>query len=57
LSDVANIVNLKASEKDLDFLTDIDPFIPVLLVGDYARIKQVLLNLLTKPSGSRRRDT
>ncbi|MDR3231654.1 MAG: response regulator [Synergistaceae bacterium] len=46
ISDVANIASLKASEKDLDFVTDIDPAIPPLIVGDVVRIKQVLRNLL-----------
>ncbi|MDR1979796.1 MAG: response regulator [Synergistaceae bacterium] len=47
ITDVANIINLRASEKGILFLTDIDPLMPATLVGDYVRIKQVLLNLLS----------
>jgi CheY-like chemotaxis protein/HPt (histidine-containing phosphotransfer) domain-containing protein/anti-sigma regulatory factor (Ser/Thr protein kinase) len=46
ISDIANVTNLKASEKRLDFILDLDPFIPALIVGDHVRIKQILLNLL-----------
>jgi CheY-like chemotaxis protein len=46
LSDVAGIADLKASEKGVAFITDVDPFIPSSLVGDRARVKQILLNLL-----------
>ncbi|MDR3264931.1 MAG: response regulator [Synergistaceae bacterium] len=45
-SDVTGIAHLRPSEKGLDFVTDIDPAIPALIVGDVVRIKQVLSNLL-----------
>ena len=46
LSDVANVIDLKASERGIGFLTDVDPSIPALLVGDHVRLKQILFNLL-----------
>lgn len=45
-TDVSNIAGLKAFEKGIDFVTEIDPSIPAMLVGDGARIKQIMLNLL-----------
>ncbi len=47
LTDVINIINFRASEKNLEFLVDIDPFIPHSLCGDGGRIRQTLLNLLS----------
>lgn len=46
LSDIANIIYLKAVNKGLNFITDIDPAIPAMLVGDDIKIKQILINLL-----------
>ncbi|MDR2648304.1 MAG: response regulator [Clostridiales bacterium] len=46
LSDVCNIVRLKAADKGIAFITDIEPGLPSALAGDDIRIKQVLLNLL-----------
>ncbi len=45
-TDVSNIAGLKAFEKGIDFVTEIDPSIPAMLVGDGMRIKQIMLNLL-----------
>ncbi len=42
---VTNIVSFKAHEKGLEFLLDIDPGVPVGLVGDPLRLGQVLVNL------------
>lgn len=47
LRDVTNIIGLQASDKGLDFVTDIDPKIPSILKGDDVRLKQVLLNILS----------
>ena len=47
LSDVAHIADLKAFEKGIDFVTDVAPSTPSILVGDQVRIKQILINLLT----------
>ncbi len=45
-SDIASLIHLKASDKGLSFITDIDPNIPILLEGDDLRLKQVFVNLL-----------
>ena len=47
IADIANIANLRASEKGLDFVMDVDPLIPATVVGDHVRVKQILLNLLS----------
>jgi PAS domain S-box-containing protein len=46
LSDVTEMIQIRAAEKALDFYTDIDPSIPRKLIGDDVRIRQILLNLL-----------
>lgn len=46
VSDVANIVNVRIGEKDVAFVTEIAPDIPAELIGDEARIRQILINLL-----------
>lgn len=40
INEVTNVINLRASEKDLLFLVDIDPHLPSYLNGDDVRIKQ-----------------
>lgn len=42
---LANIVSLKAEEKGLEFIYDIDPDTPLSLAGDPLRLGQILLNL------------
>jgi CheY-like chemotaxis protein len=46
LSDIASLINLKASEKGLCFVTNISSHAPALVICDDIRLKQVLLNLL-----------
>lgn len=46
ISEIVNMVWLRAEEKGLKFKVDIDPDIPTELYGDEVRIKQVLINLL-----------
>ena len=46
LSEIVNMIWLKAEEKGLDFRADIDPDVPETLFGDEIRIKQILINLL-----------
>ncbi|MCR4909132.1 MAG: DegV family EDD domain-containing protein [Lachnospiraceae bacterium] len=46
LSDIVNMIWLKAEEKGLKFEADIDPNVPEALYGDEVRIKQILINLL-----------
>ena len=45
LRDVATAVELRASDKGLEFLTSIDPLLPHYLCGDPLRLRQILLNL------------
>jgi PAS domain S-box-containing protein len=40
-------VSLKANEKALELIVDVDPAIPVWLRGDPTRLRQILLNLLS----------
>jgi signal transduction histidine kinase/DNA-binding NarL/FixJ family response regulator/HPt (histidine-containing phosphotransfer) domain-containing protein len=46
LTDITGLINLKASDKGLDFVTRISPRAPSRLYCDEIRLKQVLLNLL-----------
>ena len=46
VSDVARIVNVRIGEKNIDFIADIAPDIPAELIGDGARLRQILINLL-----------
>ncbi|MCR5109277.1 MAG: DegV family EDD domain-containing protein [Lachnospiraceae bacterium] len=46
ISEIVNMIWLKADEKGLRFIVDIDPGIPESLFGDEVRIKQILINLL-----------
>jgi PAS domain S-box-containing protein len=45
IDDVIDIVSVKAHEKNLDLGAIVDPNLPLDLVGDPGRIRQVLLNL------------
>ncbi len=46
LSDIVNMIWLRASEKGLKFAVNVDPKIPSVLYGDEVRIKQVMINIL-----------
>ena len=45
LHNVANLVGMKAQEKDLELLFDVDPKLPRSLKGDPLRLGQILTNL------------
>ena len=45
LKNVISLISLKAEEKELELLADIDPEIPINLLGDPLRLGQVLINL------------
>lgn len=47
LSDLYNMIDVKAKDKNLNLVFDIDPTIPVKLYGDDIRIRQIMMNLLT----------
>ncbi|MDR1650315.1 MAG: response regulator [Synergistaceae bacterium] len=47
LNDVLAIIGVRAKEKSLDLITEIDPNIPGKLIGDEVRVRQILLNLLS----------
>ncbi|MDR2179742.1 MAG: response regulator [Synergistaceae bacterium] len=46
ISDVSGLINLKASEKGIGFVTYVVPWAPALIVCDDIRLKQILLNLM-----------
>ncbi len=46
LNDVTNMINIKAAEKDITFVTVVSKDIPVSVIADEVRIKQVLINIL-----------
>ena len=46
LSDVVNMIWVRAQEKGLAFHVDVDQTIPSQLIGDEVRIKQILINVL-----------
>ncbi len=45
VNDVANIINTRIGEKDVELILDIDPNLPRRILGDSERIKQVIINL------------
>jgi CheY-like chemotaxis protein len=47
INDVVSIIGMRLGEKPISFVTKIDGSLPGLLVGDEARVRQILLNLLT----------
>ncbi|MDR1535480.1 MAG: response regulator [Planctomycetota bacterium] len=47
LNDVLNVVRVRLLEKSILLIADIQPDLPRQLMGDEARIRQVLLNILT----------
>ena len=46
LSDIVNMIWVRAREKGLEFHIDVDQSTPSQLIGDEVRIKQVLINVL-----------
>lgn len=46
LNEVEQIIASRASEKNVEFIVDIDPKIPTKLYGDNLKIKQILINIL-----------
>lgn len=47
LNDLVNMISVRAKEKNLEFIVDVDPNMPHILCGDDTRLKQCALNILT----------
>ena len=45
INDVANIINTRIGDKDVELILDIAPNLPRNVIGDCERIKQVIINL------------
>lgn len=45
INDIANIINTRIGEKDIELILDIAPDLPRGLIGDINRLKQVIINL------------
>ena len=45
LDDISEILAMRADEKGLEFIVQLDPSVPLLLRGDPGRLRQILLNL------------
>ncbi len=46
ISEIVNMLWLRAKDKSLEFNVSVDPNVPSILYGDEVRIKQILINLL-----------
>lgn len=46
IHDIINMISIKAKDKSLEIITEIDDKLPSWLIGDDIRIRQVLINLL-----------
>ena len=46
LSDIVNMIWVRAKEKGLEFHVDVDETVPAQLIGDEVRVKQILVNVL-----------
>jgi CheY-like chemotaxis protein len=47
INDVVTMIRVKVAEKSIIFIVDVDSSLPNMLQGDEARIRQVLVNLLS----------
>ena len=47
INDLINMISVKAKDKGLDFIVNVDEDTPYLLCGDEIRIKQVITNILS----------
>ena len=47
INDLANMINIRAKDKDLELVYNVDENIPHILVGDEMRIRQCALNIMT----------
>jgi signal transduction histidine kinase/DNA-binding response OmpR family regulator len=47
LSDVLSITRVYIQDKPIELITEIDPDIPAVMMGDETRVRQILLNILS----------
>lgn len=47
IHDVYNMISIRAKDKGLDFVLDVDKTLPARVIGDDVRIRQIMINLLT----------
>ncbi|MBR6452241.1 MAG: response regulator [Lachnospiraceae bacterium] len=47
INTVTNMTNIRIGDKNVDLLVDVDPTIPGRLIGDDARVRQIMVNFLT----------
>lgn len=45
VGDIANAINTRIGNKDVEFIVDINPNLPEVLLGDHIRLNQIILNL------------
>lgn len=46
LGEIVTVINFRCLEKKLSFIRELDPSTPDLLVGDFKRIRQVMINII-----------
>lgn len=47
MNDVINLINVRLLDSNIEFLVDVNPKLPKVLIGDSGKIRQILVNLLT----------
>lgn len=47
ISEVVNVIAVKLNDSNVKLLTEINPSVPIKLIGDDVRIRQILINLLS----------
>lgn len=47
INDVVTMIEVKAKEKNLDFVVEVDKELPNLLQGDDAKLRQIMVNILS----------
>ena len=47
VNDIVTMIHVRIDDKPIDFIVDDDPDLPIEMIGDVTRIKQIIINLLT----------
>jgi len=47
INDIVAMIHVRIGEKPIEFIIDDDPSLPIEMIGDETRVKQVIINLLT----------